>query len=267
VKSIPKIHHRLGVLFGRELFGLLVSPITYLVFTLFFFFRAFEVQSLIEGFATGGSPSRFAYYFLASPSTQFAVVVIPPILTMRLLAEEKRSGSLELLMTAPVRDWEVVVAKWGATWLLFALLWVPSFLQILLLMQPSFLDASLPMGQLFAGYLGLFSVGSLLLAVGLFTSSLTDNVLLASLISLLAGLGLLVVPPMLAEKLGGSSFSQLSVDSSISQTLLGQFQVVRHLGSWFFRGLIDTGQLVFYASTTGLFLFLTVRSLESRKWR
>ena len=259
----------LSVILKRELFALAVSPVTYLTFTLFYLFRAFEVQSLIAQFGQRGSVEGFAYYYLASPSTQFAVVMVPPVLTMRALAEEKRTGSLELLVTAPVRDHQIVLGKWAAAQILYMLLWLPGLLMLVLLQGSAFLGASFAWGPVLSGYLGLLALGSMLVAFGILSSSLTDNQLLASLCSMLFGLGLLVLPPLLVQKLAAvnEAFAHPGVDSGILPVLLDQAHVARHLGAWFFRGVVDSGHLAFYLTSAALFLFFAVRVLESRRWK
>ncbi|PIE22618.1 MAG: hypothetical protein CSA62_11635 [Planctomycetota bacterium] len=256
---------QLWIITRREFFALLVSPISWVILFLFFLFRGFEVYQLASYFKeVGGDSESFAMGYLASASTQFAIVLVPPILTMRAFAEEKRTGSLEHLMTAPVRDFEVVFGKWLASWLFFVLLWLPTLTLLLILQMDSFLGVSMPMGQVCAAYIGLFALGSLILAAGLFTSSLTDNQLLASLAGMIFAFALLRAPQEISQQL---DVRALDVDSGFGLVLLDQFYVIKQLGQWFFRGLVDTGYLVFYISTTGLFLFLTTRVIESRKWR
>lgn len=250
---------RLFAVASKEFWTLLVSPVSWIVFVLFYLFRGYETTDLLQRFSRAGDVDSFPTFYLLTASTQWIIVMVPPILTMRAFAEEKRSGSLELLMTAPVRDWEVVVAKWFATWLFYVALWLPSFL-ILFWVQTD-LDVAFPMGQVGTSYLGLLLAGSMLLSVGIFTSSLTDNQLLASLSSILFAVGLLWVPGMLAGR------AAATVDSTFGKLFIDQANVLAHWQFWFFRGLVDTGHVVFYVSATALFLFLTVRVVESRKWR
>ena len=254
--AVPK--GRVFALLQKEFWSLLVSPISWIVFLLLYVFRGGEVVRLLERFQNQGDVDAFPTFYLLQASTQYMVVMVPAILTMRAFAEEKRTGSLELLMTAPVRDWEVVVAKWIAAWFFYALLWLPSF--VVLIWLGAELNVSFPMGQVFSSYVGLLGVGSLLLAFGLFMSSLTDNQLLASLTSILFSIGLIAIP---AELVKGQNQS----DGGFGAMLLSQAHVIDHWQKFFFSGRIETGHLVFYASTALLFLFLTVRVVESRKWR
>ncbi|MFQ5504330.1 MAG: ABC transporter permease [Planctomycetota bacterium] len=255
---------RMTNLARKELWALLVNPVSWIIFLLFYLFRAIELMNIVAHHAFRGDADIFVSNYFQTASTQFAVIMIPPILTMRSFAEEKRSGSLELLLTAPYHDHEVVLGKWLAAWVFYGLLWLPTLLLLYVLQSPYFLNTSFHYGYVFSSYVGVFSFGSLLLAAGLFTSSLTDNQVLASLSSMLFGLGLLVLPNVLSQSLAPS---RQGVDAGFLSVLLDQAYVLQHLWKWFFRGLIDSGHMVFYLSTTALFLFLTVRVVEARKWR
>jgi ABC-2 type transport system permease protein len=247
-------------IFRRELLSYFVSPVGYVIAVLFYLFRGLEVDSVAFFFwRNQGDLDLFARSYLFLASSSFMIVLVPPILTMRSFAEEKRTGSFELLMTAPVKDHEVVLGKFAAAWAFFSLLWLPTFAVLGVLQGSSYFNASIHMGPVLAGYLGLLLMGSLFLSAGLFTSSLTDNQLLASLTAMIFTTALLVVPGML---MGSGKWAD-----GIPGALLSQLNVVEHLAGWFARGVVDTSHLVFYLSSTVLFLFLTVRAVESRKWR
>lgn len=256
----------MNVLFGtlkKELMSYFFSPVAYVIAVMFYLFRGLDVQALAEQMNRfGGDLDLFSTFYIFRPSTNFMIVLVPPILTMRCFAEEKRLGSLEVLMTAPVRDWEVVFGKWLAALMFFAILWLPTLLLLWVLTWQPFLGSAVAFGPVVSGYLGLFLLGALLLAVGCFTSSLTDNQLLASLSAMLFNTALLagpvVIQPLVAEAAARYSFVEI---------LLEQTNVFDHLQSWFSRGLIDTSQVVFYLGGTLFFLFLTVKAVESRKWR
>ena len=165
-------------------------------------------------------------------------------------------------MTAPVRNWEVVVGKWAAAFVFFCVLWIPTLGVLWLLTGDSYLATSIPFSPVVAGYLGLVLVGAFALSAGCFFSSLTDNVLLASLSGILFGWGLISLP----------SFVTPYVDTyaerwPLLESLLAQMNVFAQLTQWFSRGLIDTGHCAFYVTGTAFFLFLTTRSLEARRWR
>lgn len=247
----------------KELMSYFFSPVAYVIAVLFYLFRGLEISSLVHAYAANPQDADlFASDYVYQQSTHFMIVLVPAILTMRCFAEERRSGSLEVLLTAPVRDVEIVLGKWLAAVVFFAVLWLPTALLLWVLTWSPFLGAALPVGPAFSGYLGLTLLGSLLLAVGCFTSSLTDNQLLASLSAMLFSTGLLAVPLIAQAQLG----EQLQ-ESHFLRTVVDQLNVLEHLGNWFMRGLIDTSQVAFYVGGTLFFLYLTVKALEARKWR
>jgi ABC-2 type transport system permease protein len=162
-------------------------------------------------------------------------------------------------MTAPVRDHEVVLGKWLAALAFFSLLWLPTLPLLWLLSTAPFLGAELAFGPVVAGYAGMLLLGALLLAVGCFTSSLTDNQLLASLSSMLFGYGLLAAANTARAVLLGDD------PPAWVETLIGQANVSDHLFQWFARGFIDSAHVAFYLAGTLLFLYLTVRAVGSRR--
>jgi ABC-2 type transport system permease protein len=243
----------------RELMAYCESPIGYGIAVLFYLCRGVEVSNATVRFAVNQVDlDLFAGHYLLMSSSYFMIVLVPPILTMRSFAEEKRTGSLELLMTAPVRDLEVVLGKFAAAWLYFSALWLPTLAVLAVLGGKGYLATEFEMGPVAAGYLGLLGLGSMFLSVGMFTSSLTENQLLASLSSMIFNYAVLAIPGYLTS---GAPLA------GVTGSLVGQIDIPEHLMGWFFRGLVATDHVVFYASTTVLFLFLTVRSVESRKWR
>ncbi|MEY2980891.1 MAG: ABC transporter permease [Planctomycetota bacterium] len=260
--------------FRRELASYLFSPIGYVIGFLLYLFRGFEVDRLVRfANAAGLDREQFAAAYLQQPSSLILLILVPAILTMRCFAEERRTGSIEVLLTAPVRDSEIVLGKWAAAFVFFALLWLPAAVILVVAQGSGYLGLDLAVGPTVSGFVGLLLVGALLLAAGCLTSSLTDNTLLASLSSMLFALALIYGP----TRLQGMTEVDPAVESDLAwwawlQTkvldpVVGQVHVVDHLQSWFFRGLLNTGHVVFYVAGTALLLFLTTRSLEARRWR
>lgn len=244
----------------KEMMSYLFSPIGYVVAVLLYLFRGVELTSVVQRIVMwGGDRDQFAQTYVLGMTSGFMMVLVPPILTMRCFAEEKRTGSLETLLTAPVRDWEVVLGKWSAAVTFFVLLWVPALVLLLLLGQPTHLAVEIAAGPVLAGFLGVLLVGSLLIAAGCFTSSLTDNQLLASLSSMLFGYGLLAAANTARAQLSGTE------PPPWVRTLIDQLNVADHLFNWFARGFLDSGQIAFYLAGTVLFLYLTVRSVGARR--
>lgn len=226
----------------REFKSYLASPMAYVVTGIFlvgtgFFFSISPTtysETSISGFLQVGS---------------ILLLLLATVLTMRLLAEEKKMGTLELLLTAPVRDSEVIVGKFlGSLGILTVMLALTFYYPILLM---GFGDPD--MGPIVTGYLGLFLLGGASLAVGLFASSLTSNQLVAAVVAggiifalYFVGFAANVLPEAMGEVIGYFSLSNYFPD--------------------FMRGIIDTRGIIYYLSITVLFLFLAIRSIESSRW-
>jgi ABC-2 type transport system permease protein len=178
------------------------------------------------------------------------LLLLMPLITMRLFAEERRSGTIELLLTYPVRDGAVLIAKYLAALALYALMLA------LTLLYPGIVAyfTRLEWGPLLSGYLGLLLMGATFLAVGIFASSLTENQIVASITTFGVLLFLWVIG-WSAEYVGGGWGRVLS-----HLSLLDHFDT-------FARGVLDTKDIVYYLNVTILALFLTLRSLEARRWK
>lgn len=184
--------------------------------------------------------------------TNMSVVLLffIPMLTMRLFAEEKRSGTIELLLTYPVRDGEVLAGKYLASLALFALLLA------LTLLYPGLVAyfTRVEWGPIFTGYLGLLLTGAVFLAVGVLVSSLTEN-------QIVAGFGTFGILLAFWIVGWGAEFAGGTLRGVLQYLSIGD-----HLDG-FTRGLIDTKDLIYYASGVVLPLFLTLRSLDAKRWK
>jgi ABC-2 type transport system permease protein len=173
-----------------------------------------------------------------------------PMITMRLFAEEKRSGTIELLITSPLRDLEIILGKWLAALILYA-----AMLGLTLLsMSVLFIYGSPDLKPMMVGYLGLLLQGGALLAIGTFVSTWTRNQIVAGV----AGFAICLLLWVLSWVTEFSSGTLASIIAYLS--------VLSHFDS-FQKGVIDTKDLVFYLSAIFIGLFLTARSLESLRWR
>lgn len=247
------------VTFRKELLSYCVSPVSWLIGVLFYLWRGFEVTGKCWQFAVyRADRDLFPTETYGLASTFMMVILVPGILTMRTFAEERRTGSIETLMCAPVRDGAVVLGKWAAAAVFFALLWLPSVLVLEILQLGPLLDTDLAFGPVFAAYLGMFLLSGMLLAFGCFASSLTDNVLLAAVLTILFDFALIRGAAMLGGALGNDT-------NYYVRELIDKLDVMRNFSEWFARGLIDTSQIVFYLGGIGFFLFLTTISLSSRR--
>ena len=180
------------------------------------------------------------------------LVFIVPVLCMGLLAQEWATGTIESMMTAPVSETDVVLGKFFGSLGFLAILLAPTLLYVVLLRIYSHPD----LGPILSGYLGLLLVGSMFIAVALLCSSLTKSQIVAA-VAAAAILSLITILPWLA---GG--FADLPV---FWRHVIDQAVARRY--SDFSRGILDTGNIVFFVVSTAVFLFITVKVLESRRWK
>jgi ABC-2 type transport system permease protein len=173
-----------------------------------------------------------------------------PLLTMRVFSEEKKTGSIELLLTYPISDWAVVLGKFGAIKMMILAILVSTVPSILLL----FGITSPDIGSIITGYLGLILLGASLGALGIFISSLTENQIVAAAITFAAVLFFKILSwgAALADETVGSFLKHLSISE--------------HLDS-FNKGIISLPDLSYFILFTVFFLFMTLRSLETYRWR
>lgn len=179
------------------------------------------------------------------------LIFLVPLLTMRLLAEEKRSGTAELLFTYPLADWSIILGKFAAAFLIYLIFLAFTASYSLALGFMTRVD----LGALAAGYLGVVLLGASFLALGLFASSLTENQIIAGVV----GFALLLLFWVIgwAQELGtGGALGRVMQFLSLTE----------HYDN-FIKGVINTRDLVYCASFIFFFLFLTKRQLESRRWR
>jgi ABC-2 type transport system permease protein len=235
----------IGIISLKELKSYLTSPMAYIVTAVFLVGTG--LGFVIYLVVTSYSDTSIRGFL---QSGQILILAFAALLTMRLIAEERKLGTWELLLTVPVRDIEIILGKF------LACLAVLSGMLVLTLYYPLLLiilgDPDL--GPIFTSYLGLFLLGCASLAVGLFASSLTSNQIVAVVVA------------------GGILFALWILGSlgSFAPGALGE--VLSYLSlSWhfpdFMRGIVDTKAIVYYLSVTALFLFLAIRSTETDRWR
>jgi ABC-2 type transport system permease protein len=248
--------------FKKEMRLYFSSPIAYVVFAIFtliagwFFYNVFAYYTLIS-MQSAMNPMMARDMSVTEgvmrPLFQNISVILLfllPLLTMRLFAEEKKSGTIELLLTYPVRDGEVLMGKYLAALAVFV------GMLTLTLLYPALVAwaTSLEWGPLVTGYLGLLLQGAVFIGFGVLISSLTENQVVAGV----GTFGLLLflwVIAWAADSAGGTLGSVLS-----------HVSVTEHFDS-FVRGVIDTKDVIYYLNLIILSLFLTLRSLESKRWR
>jgi len=229
----------------KEIRAYFTTPMAYVVATVFLALTGYYFINRILGSVF----SEASIVGFLVPST-FILVFLAPLLTMRLLAEEQKLGTLELLLTAPIRDWQVVLGKFLASFVFF--LGTLAFTLYYVILVSWFGNPD--MGPVFSGYLGLILYGGAALAIGLLASSLSPNQIVGAVI----GFGILLLLTMIHEAsrfLGGTA-----------ATIVTQISMQTHFDD-FSRGVIDTPSVIYYITVIVVFLFFAVRSLESHRWR
>jgi len=229
-------------LFRRELSAYFLSPIAYVVLTVFVFISSILFFIYIKNRAgdVGG--------ILGTMS--FIMIFVSPILTMRLFAEESSSGTIEVLMTAPITDVQVVLAKYFAALFFYAFLFLPTLAYPLVLCWLGEPDE----GVVLSGYIGAMLIGAFYLSVGILMSSMSKNQIVAAV----AGVILLLLLWI------AGFFAPTGTDWA--HHALQYVSLIGHLEPML-KGIVDSRDVLFFVSFVAFFLFLTVRSVESRKWR
>jgi ABC-2 type transport system permease protein len=249
---------------GKELRSYFVSPVAYVVLTGFlllggwFFFNLLSRFSLMltlyTQFQGGEAANRLNLNdYVIAPlmhNLSIVLVILIPMITMRAYAEEKKSGTYELLLTSPVRTGELVLGKFLASFLFICIMIGLTGIYPAILL----VFGNPEMGVMAAGYLGLLLVATAFVAVGLLTSSFTENQIIAAVSGLVATLLLYIIgwPAETAGNILGPLLRYLSITEHFSDMV---------------KGLIDTRGLVYFVSLITLALFLTQRSVESLRWR
>jgi ABC-2 type transport system permease protein len=236
---------RSPVIARRELGSYFVSPIAYVAMAIFLIVCGVAFWPDFQP----GQPAEMRHLF---DDMVWVLVAIIPLLCMGLIAQEWASGTMETLMTAPVGETDVVVGKFLGSLLFFLVLLAPTLLYVVLLR----VYAKPDYGPIVSGYIGIILVGALYIAVGLFCSALTKSQVVAAA----AAAGILYVITIVPYQV-----TALATLSPFWRKVADQC-VFRRYGD-FSKGVIDSGNVVFFIAVTSVFLFLTVKVLESRRWK
>ncbi|MBN1430222.1 MAG: ABC transporter permease subunit [Anaerolineae bacterium] len=248
--NIGRSFHNLWTVFKHEFSVYFISPIIYWIGAGWLCLAGvFYSNSL--GFYNQGT-YEVSMSSLFSPMA-FLTIFIAPALTMRLLAEEVHAGTHELLFTAPVRDWEVVVGKWLASWAVMSSFILVTFLHAGLLIW----RGSPNIAVMITGYIGLWLVCGATLAIGVFASSLSQY----QLVSFMISMGTLVllwvagaVSSLISNSLLSEAINQLTITNHYHNTMLN-------------LGLVDPIDVAYFVGVMALFLFLATQILGTRRWR
>jgi ABC-2 type transport system permease protein len=243
----------LTALIRRELGAYFISPTAYVILTAFLVISGSMFHRNMLFYAAEKSPANFSdlQYGLV-----FLLNLICPALTMRLLAEEKNRGTIETMMTAPVGEWSFVLSKYLASLLFVAYLVLPTAFYTAFVASYGTLDVT---GTI-VGYLGVLLTAGALLSIGLFISALANSQITAGVVTLIVSFGLMLTSFFSSSLKGDTAFV------AIARRVLERVGLLEHVIE-FAHGVIDLRPLVYLSSVAVFFLFLTVRAVESRRWR
>jgi ABC-2 type transport system permease protein len=245
-------------LLRHEIRTLFIAPATYTAAVLFLILMGLIYHGILRQYTLDEQTVDPAYVFFQI--FWIPVLFMVPLLTMRSIAEERRMGTLETLMTTPVTAAEIVLSKFLASWFFYCLLWLctlsfPLIIQMTIHQEPV-TQALLSKGPLIGGYLFTFLSGTLFIAVGIFSSSLTRSQLVAGMLSF-SILFILILGPRLLQMQG------VAMQIEWLQASVDYLQLFTHLED-FSRGMLDSRPFFYYLSNTGLVLGVSILMVESK---
>ncbi|HEX3594874.1 MAG TPA: ABC transporter permease subunit [Polyangiaceae bacterium] len=240
--------------FRREMLSLWVTPLAWVLLFIFLLLQGASFYQILLHFASFSNVSidsgPVQAYFGQSLFLVLSLLLVCPALTMRLFAEERRSGTIEGLLTAPVSAGQVVLGKYAATLTTFGLMWLPTVLYIVILRTSGDVDWHV----VASSYLGVMGVGAGYLAVGTLMSAMTRSQLVAMMLTALVIFGLLIFG------IGERIFEPGPIrDACAHVSVLSQVDELS-------KGIVDLRRLVFDASLVALPLFVSVRVVDSWRW-
>jgi len=241
----------------RELGGYFNSVLGYVIIASALFLMGLSFVVMLGNLRSEPMPVTLTELFFMTPFFWMIVLLAAPVITMRLFAMERFSGTYETLMTTPVRDVQVVAAKFTAAMLFYVVMWLPLLACLFIIHHYTDQQGALDAGVLGSTFLGIILIGAVYIAMGCLGSALTKSVTVAAMIGLGLGTALFMVSFLTDQ------FQTLSL---WQRELLAGFSLVDQMHD-FTRGVVDTRPVVFHLSLTFLFLFFTLRAIESRRWK
>lgn len=234
----------------RELGVYFISPMAYIIMTAYLVITGYFFYANVEFLSSNRLPARYEDTIGIIVSL---TIFMMPLITMRLIAEEKNKGTIETLLTVPITEFQVVFSKYFAAMLFYILLLLPSLLYVMLLGMYAHLDY----GEIIGGYISLILLSSALLSIGIFISSLCTNQISAGVITLVISILILsvnIITHSIKDK------------GALLREILDYLNFPGHI-VLLMKGIIDTKDVIFMLSVAVLFIFLTVRVIESRRWK
>jgi ABC-2 type transport system permease protein len=248
---------RFFILFRREVAAAFHQPLAYVVLFFFLVATGFNFHAGVSLLNHAGGTTTMVEAFFNTVYFWFPFILLFPLITMRLFAEEAKMGTIETLMTAPVRDSQVVIAKFVGCLFFYIMLWAPSLLYFLGFQAVTGVNAAGAVGSYLGAYAMLLLMGSLFTAVGCLSSALTNNQIVAAIICFSVILFFFFI--------GLLSFIIPSTGPLLREATY-YFSPIEHMMD-FSRGIFDTRPVVFYITSTLLVLFATFHIFQYRRWK
>jgi ABC-2 type transport system permease protein len=238
----------------RELIAYFSSPLAYIVLATFLLLQGFIFWLIISFLNDPSAPPMQPLQAFMGGTIFFwlFLLFIVAVITMRLISEELRSGTIELLLTAPVTEGQVVTGKFVAALLFYLILWAPTLLYVAILAQLTAVD----MGPVASFFVGITCLGVLFIGVGMFFSTLTRNQIIAAILAFAAFIFLF----------SAGLLEQLFTVNQAASSVFGHMNLWTHMDDYA-MGIVDTRHVIYELSVGLAFVFLAARSLEVRKWR
>lgn len=241
----------------RELAGFFLSLAGYIIIAAAVFMMGYSFVVLLVNLQQEATPMPVTEVFYNTQFFWLILLLTTPVITMRLFAHEKFSGTFETLMTTPVSDLQVVLAKFAAAMVFYGLMWLPLLACLLIVRHYTHDTGALDPGTIGSTYLGILLLGGLFVSLGCCASALTRSQGIAAMISLVFGASVFMLA-YIAD--------QLPAPETWQGHVLACFTLFDQMHD-FVRGVVDTRPVVLLVSLTLFFLFLTLRIVESRRWK
>jgi ABC-2 type transport system permease protein len=241
----------------RELGSYFFSWTGYVVIAAVLFLMGYSFHNLLLALNAEPTDRPVTEVFYGTMYFWIIVLIAAPVITMRSFAQEKSSGTFETLMTTPVSDLQVVLAKFTGAMIFYLLMWLPLVACLLIIRHFSHEPTIFEPPTVASTFVGILLLGGMYMAMGCLASALTRSQIIAAMISFAGGISLFLL-----------SFVSMTfaVKTGWKAQLFSYVGLIEHMQD-FARGVIDTRPLIFYASATFFLLFLTLRVVESRRWK
>lgn len=245
------------ILVRRELGALFKSWIGYVFLAGTMFLLNLSLVYLLGALRMEATPAPLTLLYFDTLFFWFVLLLMSPLITMRAFAMEKSTGTFETLMTTPVSDLQVVLAKFTGALVFFLVLWLPLLPCLLIVRHYSSDPSALVGGTIASTYLGILLIGCVYLSLGVFASALTRSQIVAAMVGFALGIPLFSV---------GFLGSMLPTQSGVVRQMVAHLKWMDHMSS-FAQGVVDLRPIVLCLSLTVLFLFLALKVVESRRWK